>query len=184
MKKIKNHLKEYKDFLIPPKVGDIIEGKVIEVTKKGVLMEIDNYKIGFIPKNDLSIGGKDISKIERGSKISAKIITLDGKDNLVELSLKEANKDLTWRKLQDLSEKKEKISLKVAGANKGGLIFNFHGVQGFLPASQLSKEHYPKIDNPTPQRVFQELKKFVGQEMEVKIISVDAKKEKLIFSER
>jgi len=184
MKKVKNHLQAYKDLLILPKVGDIIKGKVIEKTKNGVFLELGNYKIGLIRKEDLDISGKSLSKIEKREEILAKIINLNNKDNFVELSLKEANRDLIWEKLQDLSDNKEKISLNVLGANKGGLIFNFHGVQGFLPASQLSREHYPKIENPTPERIFQELKKFVGQEMKVKIIGIDPRKQKLILSEK
>jgi len=184
MAEIKNHLQGYKELLSPPKTGEIIKGKVIEKAKSCIILELGNYKIGLIKKEDLNAAGEDISKIKEGEEISAKIIKLDNKDNLVELSLREANKDLTWKKLQDLSEKREKIPLKVVGANKGGLIFNLSGIQGFLPASQLSKEHYPRIENPIPDKILQELKKFVGQELKVKIITVDSKRQKLIFSEK
>jgi len=183
MEKVKDHLKQYKELLIPPKSGDIIKGKVIEKTKKGLFLEIGNYKVGLISKEDLSASGKDISKIDEGEEISAKIINLEGKNDFIRLSLKEASKDLTWEKLQGLNDKREKILLKVIRANKGGLIFNFNGIQGFLPASQLSKEHYPKVDNPTPERIFQELKKFVGKEMKLRVINSDVKRQKLIFSE-
>ena len=184
MRKVKNHLKDYKEFLIPPKLGEIVKGKVIEKTKKGILLEIGNYKVGLVPKEDLNISGKNISEIKKGEEISAKVLCLEGKDNLVKLSLKEAEKDLTWKKLQELSEKREKIALTVFGANKGGLIFNFHGIQGFLPASQLSRENYPKVENPTPEKIFQELKKFVGEEMEIKVLTADSRRQKLIFSEK
>ena len=184
MKKVKDYLQAYKDLLIPPRVGDIIKGKVIEKTKNGVFLELGNYKIGLIKKEDLDVSGKSLSKIEKGEEILAKITNLNNKDDFVELSLGEANKDLIWKKLQDLSDEREQILLSVAGANKGGLIFNFHGIQGFLPASQLSREHYPKIENPTPERIFKELKKFVGQEIKVKIISIDSRREKLILSEK
>lgn len=181
MKKPKNHLKEYNDFLVPPKAGDIVKGRVIEQIKKGVLVEIGNYKIGLINKEDLN--SQDIFKIKKGEEISAKVVDINGKDDLVNLSLREANKDLAWRQLQELTEKKEKISLRVISANRGGLILNFQGIQGFLPASQLSRENYPKIDDPTPEKILQELKKFVGQEMKVKVINADHRKRKLIFSE-
>jgi len=53
MKKVKDYLQAYKDLLIPPRVGDIIKGKVIEKTKNGVFLELGNYKIGLIKKEDL-----------------------------------------------------------------------------------------------------------------------------------
>jgi ribosomal protein S1 len=100
------------------------------------------------------------------------------------LSLREATEDLNWKKLEELNKKGEKLSLKVYGANKGGLIFNVSGLQGFLPASQLSAKHYPKLENPSPDKVFEKLKELIGEEIEVKIITLDPKKARLILSER
>ncbi|MFH0987684.1 MAG: S1 RNA-binding domain-containing protein [Patescibacteria group bacterium] len=184
MKKVKIHLQEYRDLLIPPKVGEIVKGKVIDKVKNGILLEIGNYKIGIIKKNDLSAAGENLSKMEKGKEIMAKIIDLDNKDNLVELSLREASKDLTWENLQELNDKKGTVLLKAVGANKGGLIFNYSGMQGFLPASQLSRKNYPKVESPTPDKIYQELKKFIGKEMELKVISADPRRQKLIFSEK
>lgn len=184
MFKTKNHLQEYKEFLNPPRPGEVVKGKVLEKTKEGVLLDLEGYKIGLVKKEDLNLCGKSLSKIKKGEEIFVKIIDLDNKNNIVEVSLKEAQMDLAWQKFQELVEKGEKFSLKVAGANRGGLIFNISGVQGFLPASQLSRKNYPKIENPTPDKVFEELKKFVGKEMKVKILRADPKRGKLIFSER
>ncbi len=99
------------------------------------------------------------------------------------MSLRAATEDMVWNDLQKLQDKNETIKLKVMSANKGGLMFNFQGIPGFMPVSQLSKEKYPKLDNPTPDKIFQEVKKFVGQEMELKVITVDKFKKKLIFKE-
>lgn len=184
MKKEKNHFQDYKDFLKPPKVGDIIKAKVIYKGKGGVFLEVDNFKIGIIKKNDLDQAGYVLSKINIGDELVAKIIDIENDEGVVELSLREANEEMVWQKFSELAEKKEKISLKVKGANKGGLIFNFSGVQGFLPASQLSTKHYPKIENPTPERIFEELKKLVDKELEVKILTIDQRNGKLILSEK
>lgn len=183
MLKTKNHFQEYKEFLNPPKPGQVVKGKVLEKTKDGALLDLEGYKIGLVKKEDLNLCGKNLSKVKKGEEIFVKIIDLDNKNNIVEVSLKEAQEDLVWQRLRELSEKGEKFSLKVAGANRGGLIFNISGVQGFLPASQLSRENYPKIENPTPDKIFEELRKFIGKEIKLKILRADQKREKLILSE-
>jgi small subunit ribosomal protein S1 len=185
MKKEKNHFQEeYKEFFKPPRVGDIVKGKVIQKGKGGAFLDLENFKIGLIKKDDLFKAGQNLSKIKIGEEFSAKITDIENEEGFVGLSLTGASKDMAWKKLEELNKKKEKVSLKVAGANKGGLIFNLFGFQGFLPVSQLSVKHYPKIENPSPDRIFEELKKFIGKELEVRIITLDPKKERLILSER
>jgi ribosomal protein S1 len=72
----------------------------------------------------------------------------------------------------------------VEEANKGGLILSWQGIQGFLPASQLAKEHYPRVPEGDKDKIFGELLKLVGVSIPVRIITADAKEGKLIFSER
>ena len=69
-------------------------------------------------------------------------------------------------------------------ANRGGLILEHEGVRGFLPVSQLSMKHYPRVENGDKERIFAELQKFIGQELKVKILDANPYEEKLIFSER
>jgi small subunit ribosomal protein S1 len=183
MKKQKNHFQEYKDFLKPPKEGDIVKGIVIEKEKEGVFLDLVNYKTGLVKKDDLRFGGKNISKIKKGEELSVKIIGQENEQGLIPVSLKEATEDIVWQDLQKNQEENKILNLKVVSANKGGLMFNVFGISGFMPVSQLSKKNYPKLENPTPDRIFQELKKFVGKEMKVRVITVDKFKKKLILKE-
>lgn len=180
----KKHFQKYNDFLKPPRSGDIVKGKVIGKSKDGIILDLENFKTGAIPKEDLKYSGKNLAKINIGEEMEVKIIEIENKKEGTILSLREAKEDLVWNGFQELKEKNEKIKSTVVGANKGGLIFNISQMQGFLPASQLSKEHYPKVDEPSPDKVLKELKKFIGQEMEVKIIQVDPQNKRLILSEK
>jgi len=184
MQKEKNYFQNYKEFLKAPKVGDIIKGKVIQKGKGGIFLDLGNFKTGIVKKDDLAMTKQDLSKIQIGDEIAAKIINIENEEGFVELSLKEASEDIAWKKLEELKEKQEKISLKPVSANKGGLIFNISGIQGFLPASQLSAKHYPKLEDPTPDKIFEELKKLIGEELEVTIINIDSKNGRLILSEK
>lgn len=174
---------QYKELLRPPRVGNIVEGKVIEITKKGIFLELSNYKIGIIKRPNLEISSEELRRIKKDDKIMAKIINLENKEGLVELSLKKAEEDLKWQQLKDLLENKEKISLKVINANQGGLILDFFGIECFLPASRLSMEHYPKIEKATPERIFEKLKEFIGKQLEVRVIKIESPK-RVILSER
>lgn len=183
MRRQKNHFQDYKDLLKPPREGDIIKGIVIGKDKEGVFLDLKKYKTGIIKKEDLRLGGKNISKLKIGEELNVKIIGPENNLGIVPVSLKKATEDIIWQDLQKAQEEHKTLSLKVASVNKGGLMFNVFGISGFLPVSQLSKKNYPKLENPTPDKVFQELKKFLGKEIKVKIITIDRPKKKLILKE-
>ena len=74
--------------------------------------------------------------------------------------------------------------MEVKDANKGGLILEWQGIQGFLPASQLKANHYPRVLDSDKDKILKELKKLVGEHISVMIISTLPKEGKLIFSEK
>ncbi len=185
MQKEKNYFQEkYGEFLKFPKKGDIVKGKVVQKGKGGIFIEIEKFKIGFIKKDDLFYAGQSASKIKIGDELTTKIINPENDEGLLELSLREATEAINWKKLEELSKEGEKLLLRVSGANKGGLIFNLFGFQAFLPASQLSEKHYPKLENPSPEKVFEKLKELVGKELKVKVINIDSKNGRVILSEK
>jgi len=79
---------------------------------------------------------------------------------------------------------KTPMSLIVKDANKGGIILDWQGIQGFLPASQLSAKNYPRVDDGDKEEILKELRKLIGQTIEVSIINTNRKDGKLIFSEK
>ena len=81
-------------------------------------------------------------------------------------------------------DKGELINTLIVNINKGGLVVEVNGIQGFLPLSQLSSEHYPKVDGGDTTKIVQALQKFKGQEFAVKIIDFNEAEGKLIVSER
>ncbi len=103
---------------------------------------------------------------------------------MVELSLTEAGKQKAWQEVKELKEKGEPIKIQVSGANTGGLVASVSGLQAFLPASQLSNEHYPQNPDGNRQKLLEALNQFIGQELTVKIINVNPRNNKLIVSER
>jgi small subunit ribosomal protein S1 len=91
---------------------------------------------------------------------------------------------LMWSEAEAAVTDKVVFSLPVKDANKGGLIIEWQGLQGILPASQLGSTHYPRVTDGDKDKIFVELKKLIGEKLEVMIITANPKEQKLIFSEK
>ena len=85
-----------------------------------------------------------------------------------------------WQAAQLAMDQGESFTLAVCGANRGGLLVNWNGLQGFVPASHLTE--MPSGNNPR-ERV-EELARHLGESITVRLIEVDPKQSRLVFSER
>jgi small subunit ribosomal protein S1 len=181
---MKDLLQAKDSLFVFPKVGDILEGKVIEKGRNRIFVDLGNLRLGVVYKNEIDLSMYDVQNIKVGELLPVKILELENNDSLIELSLKEAGLDKVWQEFSELKEKGETFPVTVQDANRGGLIIQLHGIQGFLPVSQLSPEHYPHVEGGDKEEILQHLKSFVGKELEVKILDLDRKTAKLILSER
>lgn len=168
----------------PPSLGDVVEGDVIGVEKSCVYINLNPYGTGIIFGKEFINARDIIRKINIGDKVAAKVVEVGNKDGYIELSLKEARQALIWDEAEVAIKNKTILELPVEEANKGGLIINWQGIKGFLPASQLKTEHYPRVVDGDKDRILDELKKLVGQKISVAIITALPKEGKLIFSEK
>ena len=175
---------EIAKYVKPPKKGEIVEGQVIGFGPSCVYLDLGPIGTGIIYGREYFAAKPVLSDLDIGDKISAKIIEVDNEDGYIELSLKEAHEKMGWEKLKELKENFETVIIKPNGANKGGLLAELYGIRGFLPLSQLSIEHYPRVEDGNTQEILRHLQQFIGKEMKVKILDVDPKEEKLIFSEK
>ncbi len=167
-----------------PEADSLVEGAVISVKKSSVYVDLAPYGTGIIYGREF-INAKDIiKKISVGDIIKAKVVEIENDDGYIELSLKEAKQALTWSEAEKAIKEKTVMSLEIKDANKGGLILEWQGIQGFLPASQLKADHYPRVLDSDKDKILKELKKLVGQQISVMIISTLPKEGKLIFSEK
>lgn len=173
-----------KDLLKIPKVDDIIEGKVIGKGKASVFVDLGIFGAGIIYGREFYEAKSEIRNLKRGDAVHSKIIELENEDGYIELSLNQADKQLSWDALRTKKENNEIFKVKIIGANKGGLLSEVLGVNAFIPVSQLAPQNYPKVEGGDNQKILKALQKFVGKEMEVKIFDLDRKEGKLILSEK
>ena len=168
----------------PPSVGDLVEGPVINIEKNAVYIDLAPMGTGIIYGKEFITARDIIKKINIGDAIAAKVVDVNNKEGYIELSLKEARQALIWSDAEEAIKNKNVLELPIIEANKGGLIIQWQGITGFLPASQLKTEHYPRVTDGDKDKILEELKKLVGQHISVSIISALPKEGKLIFSEK
>jgi small subunit ribosomal protein S1 len=134
------------------------------------------------------IPGREFSneayEVKPGDTVLAYIITLENEDGLAVLSMRRADRERSWRTVKEKQESGEVVTVKVTDVNKGGLLVDFSGVEGFIPASQLSAAHYPKVADSERDQITNQLRGLIGKSLSVKILSFDQQGNKLIFSEK
>jgi small subunit ribosomal protein S1 len=167
-----------------PQKDELVDGPVIAIDKAAVFVDLAPFGTGIIYGREY-INARDlVKKISIGDNIKAKVVDVENEDGYVELSLKEAKQALIWSEAEYAIKGKTIFDLPVKDANKGGLIIDWQGVSGFLPASQLKPEHYPRVEDSDKDKILSELKHLVGQKLSLMIISANPKEGKLIFSEK
>jgi small subunit ribosomal protein S1 len=81
-------------------------------------------------------------------------------------------------------DEQEIVAVMPYDANRGGLLIELEGIRGFLPVSQLSAEHYPRVSDSDKDEILTKINSLVGKELRVRILDVSRKDNKLIFSEK
>lgn len=182
IKSMKELLSKEEFFL--PKPGSILGGEVINISKASVLVDLGPIGIGIVYPGEFYDNPDRMKTLKVEEKVSAMLLELENDEGYRELSLKAAQITTAWQDIKEKKESGEVITTKIININKGGLIVEVSGVQGFLPLSQLSAEHYPKIEGGDTSKIVQALQKFKGTEFKVKIIDFLESENKLIVSEK
>lgn len=167
-----------------PANDDVVEGPVIAIGRARVFVDLHPFGTGIIYGREYLSARESLKNTNVGDVITAKVVGTEKKEGYIELSLREARQALIWNEAEVAMQKRTVLELPVADANKGGLIINWQGLAGFLPASQLAPLHYPRVPDGDKDKIFGELKKLVGEKLELLIITANPKEQKLIFSEK
>ena len=160
--------------------GDTIDGKVISIKKHEILIDLGSQGVGLVPRREASY----IRDLELGADVTASVIEAEMDDGYVLLSLRKAVKDKGWDEIQSKMDNAETVEITPYDANRGGLLVEYEGIRGFLPVSQLSAEHYPRVGSADKDEILQRLNSLVGKPIKVRILDAIKKENKLIFSEK
>lgn len=160
--------------------GEVVTGKVLSLKKHEVLIDLGAQGVGFVPRREVGFS----RNISEGDGVSASVVDTELENGMSLLSLRKAVKDRGWEEVSARLESGEVIDIQPYDANRGGLLVEYEGVRGFLPVSQLSAEHYPRVGSSDKDEILQRLNNLIGKTMKVRILDADRKSNKLIFSEK
>lgn len=167
-----------------PKAGEVIEGRVLNKTAKNLYIDLGIFGIGIVYGIEFANAQNIIKNLKIGDSVFAKIVEVENEAGLRELSLAEAQSQKSWDLIRELKKTNKAVVTKIINANRGGLMIEISGVAGFLPVSQLSNEHYPRVEGGDKTKILEELLKFIGCDFKVRVLDFDSKEGKLIVSEK
>lgn len=152
--------------------GDRVSGTVVSVEEEEILVDLNSFSQGVIPAGEYSEDPsfRAMDQIQTGDSVTAVVLDPDDGQGRVLLSLKEAKEEESWKKLQQALEDKTVFTVKVLTSVNAGVVAFLEGIRGFIPASQLALEYVEDVD------------RFVGETLEVVVITADPQKRKLVLS--
>jgi small subunit ribosomal protein S1 len=151
----------------PLHAGDIVEGTVIEVRSKEVLVDIGGKSEGVVPAGEFI----DFATVKLGDRVAVLIEKLEDKEGYLHISKEKAEFKQNWERILAIANEGATVEGLVKAAVKGGLIVNI-GVEAFLPASQ--------IDIVPPRNLAQ----FVNTKITCKVVKVNQERQNVVLSRR
>ena len=168
-----------------PAEGEKLKGKVIEIDSLATYLDLGVFGSGIVYGKEVKEGfGANRKKLQIGDEITAVILDLENEDGYVELSVREAMLEEAWKDIEKKKESRDVINVKIIDANKGGLMLEVNSITGFMPVSQLTPEHYPRVEDGDKNKILEILRTYIGEEISVCVIDYDQEEEKLIVSEK
>ena len=152
--------------------GEIVKGVVVDVTRDEVMIDIGFKSEGYIPASEFDPGQNDLPTVQAGDEIDVYIVRREDSEGQIVLSKKIADQTLIWDEIATAHESGAPVKGRITERIKGGLRVNVGSLRGFLPASQVEL------------RPIQNLEQYVGQTLDMKVISLSKRRHNIVLSRR
>lgn len=164
-----------------PERGDIVTGTIVALDNLGLIVGIEGMKRdGLVQRKDLERMGLDASNFNVGDELDVMIIRMEDEDGNLVLSVSQAQQIEDWKRAEELMNTEGIWEGVVSDANRGGLIVPFGNLRGFVPASHVLD--LPRGMNEDERKM--RMTRLVGQTIPLKVIEVNRKRRRLVFSQR
>lgn len=168
-RKEKNDLEEiYKGSLNDLEENDVLVGRVVRLTDKEAIVDINFKSEGVISLNEFRYK-PDLSV---GDEVEVMVDRREDKSGQLQLSHKKARTLKAWDKVNELHESGEVVNGFVKSRTKGGMIVDVHGIEAFLPGSQIDVKPIKDYDQ------------FVGKTMEFKVVKINPEFKNVVVSHK
>ena len=152
--------------------GEIVKGIVVDVSRDEVMIDIGFKSEGYIPASEFDAGQDDLPTVQVGDEIDVYIVRREDSEGQIVLSKKIADQTLIWDEIATAYEAGTPVMGRIIERIKGGLRVSVGSLRGFLPASQVEL------------RPIQNLEQYVGQTLEMKVISLSKRRHNIVLSRR
>jgi small subunit ribosomal protein S1 len=157
--------------------GDIVSGQIMRMDSDGILVSIGHKSEGVVPQREArSITPDSDGRFVVGSTVQVLVLDASHVDGHVLLSIDKARGESSWGVLEELAESGGTIQARITGHNRGGAVVDVDGLQAFIPLSQTIVP--PGADHELA------LAGRVGEEITVKVLEVNRRRNRAVLSER
>ncbi len=152
--------------------GEIVKGIVVDVNRDEVMIDIGFKSEGYIPASEFEPGQDGLLSVQAGDEIDVYIVRREDSEGQIVLSKKIADQTLIWDEIATAHESGAPVQGRITERIKGGLRVSVGSLRGFLPASQVEL------------RPIQNLEQYVGQTLDMKVISLSKRRHNIVLSRR
>ncbi|WP_439882452.1 30S ribosomal protein S1 [Pontibacter sp. MBLB2868] len=160
--------KMYDDTLTTVQEQEVVKGTVVGITDRDVILNIGFKSDGLVAVSEF----RDLPDLKVGDEVEVFIEDQEDPNGQLILSRKKAKIVSAWAKIYDALENDNVLEGVVKRRTKGGLIMDIHGVEAFLPGSQIDVKPIRDFDV------------FVGKKMEVKVVKINAAFDNVVVSHK
>ncbi|MGL4362247.1 MAG: 30S ribosomal protein S1 [Cellulosilyticaceae bacterium] len=150
--------------------GDNKKATVVSVEDSNIVLNIGYHADAILPWREVSFEEVSKDDIKVGDEFEVQVLRIDDGEGNVLVSKRRAESEQAFGKVESLYTNKEKFTVKIKEAVKGGVTTSVKGVRAFIPGSQLTDTYVA------------DLKDYVGKEIEVEIIEFNPQAKKLVLS--
>ncbi len=153
--------------------GSVITGRIVQINDNEVMVSVGGKSEGIIPINEVSMRHIDNPEdvISIGDEVSVVVIKPENDEGHPILSLKRAERDKAWEKLEKTFKEEAELEAEVLEVVKGGLLVDV-GIKGFVPASLVDRGYV------------EDLNSYVGTKLRLQVIELDRGKNKVVLSKK
>lgn len=159
--------------------GDIVRGTVLSIDSHGLLVDVGWKQDGIVTRNDIERMGMNPADFQLNAEIDVAVVRLNDSNGNLILSAAQARQNEDWKRAQQMMDDDALWTGQINDANKGGLMMPFVHLRGFIPASHV-------VDLPRGLKEedrLAHLQTLIGREITVKVIEVNRKRRRLVFSQ-
>ncbi|MBP7859812.1 30S ribosomal protein S1 [Patescibacteria group bacterium] len=167
--------------------GDLIEGLVVSISTSKILLDIGAKAEGVIKKDQMTDSQKSFKKLKIGDKIWVMVEHDENKQGYVELSIKKAESERKWLDFDKMFKDQVPFEVTALQYNKGGLICDAYGMQGFVPISHLDSARFAEVSSSakgSDRDIEERMQPLIGKQLKVVIIEFDRNANRLVLSEK